>query len=209
MSDVLLQAADAVLEARRARASPTAAPGLGVARCRAGTRRVGGSWLRCRQVGEVGHAPRLGAVGEVAVGQDDHRRHVLDGDAPGLDGMSKQSAGVAGGEDGDRALAVAAEDGLQAGPTCSVLVGRPGRRAAALHVDDDAAAARSSRRGRCASDLSATPGPAGAGHAHEPAEGRADGRADGRDLVLGLERLDAEVRSRDSSCRMSQAGVIG
>ena len=61
-----------------------------------------------------------------------------------------------------------------------------------------------------ASDLRAMPGPVVAGHAHRAAEAGADGRADGRDLVLGLEGLDAEVLvARDSWCRMSLAGVIG
>ena len=52
-------------------------------------------------------------------------------------------------------------------------------------------------------------GAAGAGHAQRAAEGGADGRADGRDLVLGLEGLDAEALEAASWCSMSLAGVIG
>ena len=44
---------------------------------------------------DVGDQPGLGGVGEVAVGQQHHRRHVVHGDAHGLDAPSKQSAGVA------------------------------------------------------------------------------------------------------------------
>ena len=61
-----------------------------------GSRRYGQkspSWLgsvgeRHRDVGqrvEVGEQPRLGAVGEVAVGEEDHRRAVLQRDAGGLE----------------------------------------------------------------------------------------------------------------------------
>ena len=44
-----------------------------------------------------------------------------------------------------------------------------------------------------ASLFSAIPGPDVRGHAHRAAVARADRGTDGRDLVLGLERLDAEV----------------
>ena len=40
----------------------------------------GKTGVRSRQVVEVRQHPRLGAVGEVAVGQQDDRRSVLDGD---------------------------------------------------------------------------------------------------------------------------------
>jgi hypothetical protein len=59
-----------------------------------------------------------------------------------------------------------------------------------------------------ASDFSATPGP-DVVVTPSAAVGRADRRADAGDLVLGLEGHDVEVLVLDSSCRMSEAGVIG
>ena len=82
---VLLDAADAVLEARRARHAPTAA------RASAGSRRYGRSSLGvgsvanstsiCGSVVDVREQPRLRAVREVAVAQQIHRRPVLERDA--------------------------------------------------------------------------------------------------------------------------------
>ena len=105
---------------------------------------------------------------------------------------SKQSDGVHGGHDRARGLAVAAVHGLEQVGLLG-LGGQAGGRAAALHVDDDAAAARGMTARPMASDLRSMPGPAGGGDAERPAEGGADGGADAGDLVLGLEGADAEV----------------
>ena len=47
---------------------------------------VRNSTLISRQLVDVGQQPRLGAVGQVAVGQQDHRRHVLDRDPHRFEG---------------------------------------------------------------------------------------------------------------------------
>ena len=60
------------------------------------------------------------------------------------------------------------------------------------------------------SDFSAMPGPEVVVTPSVPANDGADRGADAGDLVLGLERRDAErLVLADSSCRMSEAGVIG
>ena len=105
--------------------------------------------------------------------------------------MSKQSPGVAGATIG------IGESELRPNITwsrsaCSVFVGMP--------VDGPARWTSMTTSGSStmtarpiASDLEGD-ARAGAGrHAHRAAVARADGRADGRDLVLGLEGLDAEV----------------
>nr|QMS48061.1 hypothetical protein WG33_0260 [uncultured bacterium] len=90
----LLEAADAVLEARRARERPRPGQRLGVSLVGvvdgvAGV--VGAVGLRGesgRDVGQgfdVGQLPGLGAVGQVAVGQQEHRRAVLERDPARLD----------------------------------------------------------------------------------------------------------------------------
>ena len=93
---------------------------------------------RHRDVGQrvdVGQLPRLGAVGEVAVGQQDHRRAVLEGDPGRLDrGVEALRRAVAG-DDRQRRLAVAAvQREVEVGRLG--LGGQAGRRAAALDVDD-------------------------------------------------------------------------
>ena len=57
---------------------------------------------------DVGQQPRLGAVGEVAVGQQDHRRAVLERDAGRLDRGVEAVRRAVGGDDRQRRLAVAA-----------------------------------------------------------------------------------------------------
>ena len=154
----LLQAADAVLEARRCRGPPTAGPGSPRRAGRARTRRLPvrvGSWLGsvakagsiAGQVGDLGDLPRLGAVGEVAVGEQHHRGAVGDRD-PGRLERGVEAVG----------RATAARRSAPAPRRCgrtSPAAGRParswsagrstGRRAARRRR---AAAARSSRRGR-------------------------------------------------------------
>ena len=87
---LLLDAADAVHQPRRAGDRPRPGERVGVAEVRpelgvaVGVDVVELGGERHRDVGQavdVGQLPRLGAVGEVAVGQQDHRRAVLDGDA--------------------------------------------------------------------------------------------------------------------------------
>ncbi len=91
---------------------------------------------------------------------------------------------------------------------CSVLVGRPvegpPRCTSTMTRGSSRLMARPDRLG-----LEVEPGAAGGGDPERPAEGGAEGGADAGDLVLGLEGPDAELLARDSSWRMSEAGVIG
>ena len=139
---------------------------------------------------ELGDPPRLGAVGEHAVGQQHHRRAVGDRDPDGLQGRVEAVAGRARRDDRDRGLAVAPEHRLQ--QVGLLGLGRQsGRRATALDVDDqqrELGHHRQADRLRLQRDARA----GGRGHAEAAGERRADGGADAGDLVLGLERRDAE-----------------
>ena len=88
-----------------------------------------------RQRRDVGEPPRLRTVGEVAVGQQDHRGAVLERDPDRLDGRLETMGRAVRRDHRQRCLAVAAEQ-------CEVEVGRlglrrqAGGRSAALDVDD-------------------------------------------------------------------------
>ena len=143
-----------------------------------------------RQVGDVGDLPRLGAVGEVAVGEQHHRGAVGDRDPGGLDGGVEAVGGRLRRHDRHRCLAVAAEHRLQ--QVGLLGLGRQtGRGAAALDVDDEQRQLdhhREADRLRLQRDARA----GGRGHAEGAAERRPEGGADAGDLVLGLERRHAE-----------------
>src|SRR5207245_9599301 len=68
-----------------------------------------------RQRLRIWNEPGLRPVGEVAVGEDHDRHHVLDGDAHRLVGDVEAVAGRARRDDHDGALAVAAVEGLHQG----------------------------------------------------------------------------------------------
>ena len=85
---------------------------------------------------DVGQAPGLGAVGQIAVGEEEHRGAVLHGDADRLDGRLEAVRGRHGGHDGHRGLAVAAVHGVEEVGLLG-LGGQSGRGAAALDVDDE------------------------------------------------------------------------
>ena len=107
MPVALLQPADAVLEAGGAGDRPRAGQGLLVAQVGpevrlgalpvlvdglvVGAGREGG--VDRRQLVELGDPPRLGAVGEVAVGEQHHRGAVGDRDPDRLDGGVEAVAG--------------------------------------------------------------------------------------------------------------------
>ena len=137
-------------------------------------------------------APRLGAGGEEGVGHVDDRRHVLEREPPGLDREVEALAG--GGRRDDR------HGRVRVAPEHAPGAGRPARSSSACPVEGPERWTSTTTSGSStitasprASLLSAMPGPGRGGHAHRAAVARADRRADGRDLVLGLERLDAEV----------------
>ena len=197
---LLLDAADAVHQARRAGDRPRAGQRVGIAEVGpelglavgVGVVLLGGEGHRdVGQRVEVGQPPRLGAVGEVAVGQQDHRRAVLEGDADRLDRGDEAVRRAVRRDDRQRCLAVTAEQGdVEVG---GLGLGRQaGRRAAALDVDDEQRQLeRDGERDRLA--LEGQAGPAGGGDAEVAGEGGAERHADGGDLVLGLHGADAEV----------------
>ena len=140
---------------------------------------------------DVGQPPRLGAVGQVAVGQQDHRRAVLEGDAGRLDGdveavrrAVRRPRSAAATRRGGRTWPAA---GRPLG-----LGGQAGGRAAPLDVDDQQrqleADGQADRLG-----LEVDARAAGGGDAEVAAEGGAEGGADAGDLVLGLQGAHAEV----------------
>ena len=193
---LLLQPADPVLEAGRPRESPT---GGRASRRRA---RTGGSGRRrsARSANAVemsgrsaasGIEPRLRAVGEVRVGEQEHRRAVLERDARRLDRDVEAAAGSRRGEHRHRRLGVAAEQHHQQVGLLR-LRRHPRRRAGALDVEDHERQLERDRepdRLRLEDDARAARGR----DAERAAEGRAERGADRGDLVLGLEGADAEV----------------
>ena len=104
---------------------------------------------------------------------------------------SKQSAGLRGGDHRHRALAVAAEDGLQ--QVGLLGLGRQaGRRAAALHVDDDHRQLGHHRQAH-AFALERDARAAAGGDGHRAGERGADRGRHRGDFVFGLEREHVEV----------------
>ena len=165
-------------------------PGQGLRVAQVGPEHLGAvrrrrGWARWRSPGRwsgrsssVGQPPRLGAVGQVAVGQQDHRRAVLDGDADRLDGGVEAVRRGLGGDDRHRRLAVAAVHGVEQVGLLG-LGGQAGRRAAALDVDDQQRqleADGQAHRLRLQVDARARRGR----DAERAAEGGAEGGADAR-----------------------------
>ena len=92
-----LDAADAVLKSGGAGDRPRAGEGLGIPQVGPELLAIGtvvialGGEVRIdrRQLTHIGKTPRLRPVGEVTIGENKHRRAVLDGDAGGLDGSEE------------------------------------------------------------------------------------------------------------------------
>ena len=204
MAVALLETADAVLEAWGARDRPRASEGLVVAQvgpelCLFGAVVVrlhhvvllgGEAGLDHGQVRDVGETPGLGAVGEVAVGEQHHRGAVGDRDPDRLDGGVEAVARRLRRHDRHRRLAVAAEHRLQQVGLLG-LGGQARRGAAALHVDDEQRELGHHRE-TDGLGLERDAGAGGRGDAQLAGERRTDRGADAGDLVLGLERRDAE-----------------
>ena len=144
-----------------------------------------------RQRAGVGDPPRLARVGQEQVGEQDHRRAVADGDPRRLVGGLEALARRGGRHHRQRRLAVAAVDGHQ--QVRLLGLGRhAGRRAGALHVDDDQRQLERDRQpDRLGLEVHARA--ARGGDAEAAAERRAQRHAGGGDLVLGLDRPHAEV----------------
>ncbi len=191
----LLEPADPVLQARRARYRPRPRERDGIALVgmeELAVVRLGGEVGRDRgQCRDVRDQPRLRAVRERGVREQVDRRAVLERDARGLDRGVEALRRARCGDDRHRALAVAAvEDHQQVGLLW--LRRHPGRRPGPLDVEDEE---RQLEHHRETDRL---------GLEHDPrsrrgrdTEGAAERRAERgtarRDLVLGLERRHSEV----------------
>ena len=139
----------------------------------------------------LGNPPRLGAVGDESVGQQDHGRHVLHGQASGFEGVVEAVAGRRCRHDDHRALAVTAVKRLLE----VALLGfrRQARRGtSALYVHHDQRQFGHHRQSQRLA-LERQSGSRGGRHGEIAREGRADGRADAGYLVLGLHGLHPEV----------------
>ena len=194
----LLDAADAVLEARACRGSPTAGPAspgrAGRAR-RPGCRPRRCGWARwrssTRQVGQVGD------VRDAATARSRWRGSRRRAGTPACGRSTAIRHGLERGVEAVR-RATAARRSAPAPRRCgrtSPAAGRPARSWSAARSTGRRAARR--RRPAAArvitarpivSDFSAMPGPGRGGDAERAAERRAERRADAGDLVLGLER---------------------
>ena len=182
-----LKAAHAVSEAFHAGQCPFACEGDGVAAERSVVRIVGGgeAGFDFRHVGHLGDAEQLGAVAEVAVGEQDDGGHVLQGDLGGVEGPVEAVGAGGGGHDHEGSLAVAAVKRL----VQVALLGLGGQArggAAALHVNDDERQFHHDGQAEGFA-LEGEAGAGGGGAGQCAGVGGADGGADARDLVFGLE----------------------
>ena len=196
---VLLDPADPVGQARRARLDPRPralfVAGIGQ---QGAIGAVAFREVLHRELGigaDIGHRPRLGRVGNIAVGQQDHRGHVLRRDPHRLDRAIEGIAGAAGGDHRDRGIAVAAIDRLI--KVALLGLGRQaGRRPAALRVDDyqgQLGHHRQAHRLGLERDTRARAG----GDAQMPGVRGANRSGNRGDLILSLEGGDAEFLEAD------------
>ena len=191
---LLLEAAEAVLEAGGSgdRPGPGAALVAEVGHeVVAGVRRLGEVGVDLGQLGAVGDAPGLRGVGEEGVAEQDHRRPVADRGADRFDRHREAVGRRRGGEDGDRVLAVAPVDRHQ--QVALLGLGRhPGRGPGPLDVDDHHRQL-DHRREADRLRLEVHAGAAGRGHPELAGERRPERHVGGGELVLGLDRADAEA----------------
>ncbi len=192
---LLLEPADAVLEARRAGNRPAAGERLRITQIWqilvAGVR-LGDLWLadvgKLRHVGKV---PGLGSGGDRVVRQHDDGCHVLQSDPGGFDGDVEGVGRRLRSQYRHRSLAVATEDREQ--QVGLFRLGRKtGRRPTTLHIDHDER--KLGHQGQADGlALEGEARPAGSRERQAAGERGTDGNADTGDLVLGLERLHPEV----------------
>ena len=195
---LLLQAADPVLEPRRARNRPGPGKRLGVALVREEVVAVVGVGRKPRrdvgQRSDVRDEPRLRAVGEIRVREQEDRRAVLHGDARSLDRGVEASRRCRRSDDGHGRLRVAPEQDHE--QIRLLRLGRhAGGRPCPLHVDHDERELeghRETHRLRLQDDAR----PRRGGHAECAPERSSESSARRRDLVFGLERADAELLQR-------------
>ena len=136
-SVLLLDSADPVLQSRCSGFRPGPREGLRVPEVGQESFRIGAELdFQLRQALHSGDAPGLGPVGQIAVGEQDHRRHVLEGNPGGLNRREEAIARGGGGHHGDGRIAVPAVKDLEEVGLLG-LGGKPRAGAAALDVQDD------------------------------------------------------------------------
>ena len=202
MPSCLLQAADAVLEARRSRDGPGPGQRLGVAqvrpelrrrrRRRCGWARSRSRRARSRQGVDVRHQPRLRAVGEVAVGQEDHRRAVRRARSGRPRSPRRSSRWAIGARCTGTGASPLRPNMAWSRSDCSVLVGSPVE-GPPRWMSHTIRGSSSETARPMVSRLQRQTGSGGRGHAEVTTERRPQGRADTGDLVLGLEGADVEA----------------
>ncbi|MCY1171163.1 hypothetical protein D9M73_112660 [compost metagenome] len=142
-----------------------------------------------RIAAHIRHQPRLGGVGDIAVGQQHHWRHILHRDPHCFDRAIEAVGRRTRGDHRHRRIAIAAIDRLIEVRLLG-LGGEAGRRATALRIDDDERQLGHDRQTHRFA-LQRDTRPRGGGDAKLPGIRRADRRGDRGDLILGLEGGDA------------------
>ena len=139
----------------------------------------------------IGNSPGLRAVGEIAVGKNDDRHHVFDGDAAGFHGDPEAIAGSGGREHGNGRFGVAAVESLQ--QVGLLGFGRQaGGRSAALDVADDEREFDGDGEAH-GFGFQRHAGAGSGGDAERAGISRADRGSDGGDFVFGLKGDHAEI----------------
>ena len=191
--DVLLfDAADAMFEAGGTGDGPGARESIGIPLVRLEADGIGfvRHW-KFGQVFDVRNFPGFSAVGEVAVRKNNHRDHVLDGNATGFERDPETIASGGRCENGNRRFGVAAEEGLEQVGLFG-FGGQAGRRAAALDVANDERQFDGDGEAECFG-FQGHAGAGSGGDAERAGIRRADGGSDGGDFVFGLKSGDAEI----------------
>ena len=196
----LFDAADAVFEPGGARDRPGTSQRLGIALerpenlCAIGQRVIGPGGkvhVQIRQVFDVGKRPRLGTVGQVTIGQQEHWSAVLRGNAARFNRGIKAVDRATWCDNRNRCFTISAEHCLEQVRLFG-LGGQSGGWSTALNVNDHK---RQFHR-HSKSDgfrLQCNARTRGCGDGQRPAKGCTKGGSDARDLVLGLKSHHTEL----------------
>src|SRR5258705_11076070 len=103
-----------MFEARRSRNGPRSRERIGIAAVGLEVHWIGREiYFEIRNGFEIGNAPGFGAVCEIAVGKNNDRNHVLDGDARSFDGGPEAITWRSGSDHGNGRFRIASEKSLQ------------------------------------------------------------------------------------------------
>ena len=145
----------------------------------------------CWQVVDIGDQPRLRAIGEIGVGQQDHRSPIGHRQSSRFHRRVEALRRRGGGHNRERRLSVAPEERLEEVRLLS-LGGQARRGSGALDVNDD----EGKFKGDCETDhlrLEIKAGARRGGHAEGAPIGRPECRPDACDFILRLERPHSEL----------------